>query len=777
MLPPLRLACSTNSPCLINQSLSIAQKLISNSVLSHRGLDDVVKMLVELESIVDESSQLKLLQTALVLLQATSHPSTEDAIGALLGLCFRSLVQKSKSKTLSSTAAATIRQAISLVFGYVDVSQEMARLEMSNELEQKDLTGTDSNDKPPMLLFSGRLPPLDHELAPAPTLIVAQHLLEDLIAIASGARPTWLKIPSLQRSLILEILDFALDQNVLLFSSIPEFRSTLSLRISQLLQAQLLDYLDAAAMGASIASSASAFRALLRCIRTVLSRYHMQLGNRAGTLIQTLLRGLGPPYPLYQRISIAQLVRYLLSDPSVVIHLFSTFDNHKDRKLDAINALVRTAADVVDDALKDSSAAYSSVSKTSTSLVRRMKSRQDTGREFAHPCEALDFLYEDRARGKALAMDGDHETATPDLQIAYLAMICVDSLIAYASSVKRITNIVCGNESTNVIAVKSPSEPAFLDDFEHPLRPLTGATRASQNSDDAFEASGKLNRASFEKEDYDVVLPDAMDEQVCVAVVAGSWRALLEVFRELLTSSESTTLVLSVLQGHQYFTEVCAFVGLQEPRDEFLQVLCDLSLKSTEADLWSYQASDRLSRTSSVRERRLHKRSSKDLVSTSPKDPTTIALSGTVSSPKRVGSEELREPDTAIVLTMKNVYAMKCLFRVIYYLSNVLDSAWERVLGTVISIDMVLHAPKTSVVSIGAMAKTSSLEPRGTNNSPGVGDGSVLSNEISDLLACASHLFQGTANMTDNAVVALLAGLRDVSLRTLPNATDVSQTK
>lgn len=76
----------------------------------------------------DENVQLKVLQTALTLLQSQWHPTSVDDIGAVLGICFRMLSSKGHKDTVVSTATATVRQAVALVFSYVDVGAEQARI-------------------------------------------------------------------------------------------------------------------------------------------------------------------------------------------------------------------------------------------------------------------------------------------------------------------------------------------------------------------------------------------------------------------------------------------------------------------------------------------------------------------------------------------------------------------------------------------------------------------------------------------------------------------------
>jgi hypothetical protein len=123
------------------------------------------------------------------------------------------------------------------------------------------------------------------------------------------------------------------------------------------------------------------------------------------------------------------------------------------------------------------------------------------------------------------------------------------------------------------------------------------------------------------------------------------------------------------------------------------------------------------------------------------------------------------------VLSPKNVQAMRTLFNIAHRLSAVLGPAWALVLETLNTLDRVLHSPKTTTLEV------SSAPGGGGAGGGGGADAGGLSSDLAILGAAATQLFEGTRDMDGEAVVALLSGLRDVSLRHLPHATQVSQPK
>lgn len=116
--------------------------------------------------------------------------------------------------------------------------------------------------------------------------------LAHLAFLPAGAPPTWLKSPSLPRTFVLELLDFVLTNSPAVFRQLPPFQALLSQRMTQLIQAQVQDHLDAGAAASSFATNNfTTFRALLRLTRTLLRSFYPLLGPRSGTLVQSLMAG------------------------------------------------------------------------------------------------------------------------------------------------------------------------------------------------------------------------------------------------------------------------------------------------------------------------------------------------------------------------------------------------------------------------------------------------------------------------------------------------------
>jgi hypothetical protein len=183
------------------------------------------------------------------------------------------------------------------------------------------------------------------------------------------------------------------------------------------------------------------------------------------------------------------------------------------------------------------------------------------------------------------------------------------------------------------------------------------------------------------------------------------------------------------------------------------------------------------------------------------------------------------------VLAPKNVQSMRTLFNIAHRLSNVLGPAWALVLETMNTLDKILHSPRTTTQagrarltgpqSLRACLRAGEPAAAGSSGSVprrphlpaslpeaaapacrGGGDAEqrrcrgvkisgafpfpvapgwlqevsaqsgepAMSSDLAILAAAASQLFECSSGMSREAVVALLSGLRDVSVRNVPGA-------
>ncbi|CAI7921397.1 unnamed protein product, partial [Closterium sp. NIES-53] len=110
------LACDTRQPRLCALGLSCVQKLVANNAVPPAALPDILTTLREHADGSEEAVQLKVLQTVLTVLQSQLHPKDEESMAIILGICLRLAGSTRQLDCVHSTATATLRQAIALIF-------------------------------------------------------------------------------------------------------------------------------------------------------------------------------------------------------------------------------------------------------------------------------------------------------------------------------------------------------------------------------------------------------------------------------------------------------------------------------------------------------------------------------------------------------------------------------------------------------------------------------------------------------------------------------------
>ncbi|RXK40656.1 hypothetical protein M231_02113 [Tremella mesenterica] len=184
LLSPITLGCKTKTPKIIGISLAALQRLVALSGLPTEHLPVVLQTLTSVSG-QGVDIQLKILQTILAVLTFNKDVH-DEVLGSALLLCFK--LQDSRVSVVSSTAAATLRQAVMVVFDRVSTDESSPSVQLSLPGDpQVDLTLTQSA----MDTFS---------------------IFSDLCLLtAEKAKPRLLKLSTLSRTFGLELIESILS--------------------------------------------------------------------------------------------------------------------------------------------------------------------------------------------------------------------------------------------------------------------------------------------------------------------------------------------------------------------------------------------------------------------------------------------------------------------------------------------------------------------------------------------------------------------------------------
>ncbi|KAL5227929.1 hypothetical protein ABZP36_016194 [Zizania latifolia] len=198
---------------------------------------------------------------------------------------------------------------------------------------------------------------------------------------------------------------------------------------------------------------------------------------------------------------------------------------------------------------------------------------------------------------------------------------------------------------------------------------------------------------------------------LCMAMVNSTWLIILDSLSLILMRSHGEAIILEILKGYQAFTQACGVLRAIEPLNSFLASLCKFTINNPNEG-----------------------------------DKRSISL-----SPGSKKSEMLVDQRDSIILTPKNVQALRTLFNVAHRLHNVLGPSWVLVLETLAALDRAIHSPHASTQEVSASVSRLSRETSGQYS-----DFHILS-------SLNSQLFESSALMNIAAVKSLLSALHQLS--------------
>lgn len=209
---------------------------------------------------------------------------------------------------------------------------------------------------------------------------------------------------------------------------------------------------------------------------------------------------------------------------------------------------------------------------------------------------------------------------------------------------------------------------------------------------------------------------------LCMALVNSTWLTILDSLSFILTRSQGEAIILEILKGYQAFTQACGVLRAIEPLNSFLASLCKFTINN----------------------------------------PNEGEKKSILQSPGSKRSETSMDQRDSIILTLKNVQALRTLFNVAHRLHNVLGPSWVLVLETLSALDRAIHSPHASTQEVSASVSKLSRDTSGQYS-----DFHILS-------SLNSQLFESSALMNIAAVKSLLSALHQLSSQHISGSSQLS---
>ncbi|KAH7661512.1 Protein Mon2-like protein [Dioscorea alata] len=208
---------------------------------------------------------------------------------------------------------------------------------------------------------------------------------------------------------------------------------------------------------------------------------------------------------------------------------------------------------------------------------------------------------------------------------------------------------------------------------------------------------------------------------LCLSMINSTWLTILNSLSLILTRSQGEAVVLEILKGYQAFTQACGVLRAVEPLNSFLASLCKFTINI----------------------------------------PNDLDKKSGLFSPGSKRSEHSTDQRENIVLTPKNVQALRTLFNVAHRLHNVLGPSWVLVLETLAALDRAIHSPHASTQEVSTVSRLTR-------------DTSGQYSDFNILSSLNSQLFESSALMHVSAVKSLLSALCQLSSQTVPGSLTVT---
>ncbi|KAI3370638.1 hypothetical protein L3Q82_007206 [Scortum barcoo] len=212
VVQPFLMGCGTKEPKITQLCLAAIQRLMSHEVVSEAAAGNIINMLWQLME--NGLEELKLLQTVLVLL-TTNTVVHDEVLSKAIVLCFR--LHFTKDNITNNTAAATVRQVVTVVFERMVAEDERFK----GIVEQPPPVQGNTNRRSVSTL--------------RPSAKDAYMLFQDLCQLVNADAPYWLVgMTEMTRTFGLELLESVLNDFPGVFLQHQEFSFLLKERVCPL---------------------------------------------------------------------------------------------------------------------------------------------------------------------------------------------------------------------------------------------------------------------------------------------------------------------------------------------------------------------------------------------------------------------------------------------------------------------------------------------------------------------------------------------------------------
>uniref|UniRef100_A0A3Q2YK08 Protein MON2 homolog n=1 Tax=Hippocampus comes TaxID=109280 RepID=A0A3Q2YK08_HIPCM len=330
VVQPFLMGCGTKEPKIAQLCLAAIQRLMSHEVVSEAAAGNIINMLWQLME--NGLEELKLLQTVLVLLTTNTVVHDENHIKSIFAivLCFR--LHFTKDNITNNTAAATVRQVVTVVFERMVAEDERFK----GIVEQPPPVQGNTNRRSVTTL--------------RPSAKDAYMLFQDLCQLVNADAPYWLVgMTEMTRTFGLELLESVLNDFPGVFLQHQEFSFLLKERVCPLVIKLFSPNIKFRQGSSSAASPAPVEKPyfpicmrLLRVVSVLIKHFYSLLVTECEIFLSLLVKFLDGEKPQWLRAVAVESVHRLCVQPHLLRSFCQSYDmkQHSTKVFrDIVNAL------------------------------------------------------------------------------------------------------------------------------------------------------------------------------------------------------------------------------------------------------------------------------------------------------------------------------------------------------------------------------------------------------------------------------------------------------
>uniref|UniRef100_A0A8C3XJG2 Protein MON2 homolog n=1 Tax=Chelydra serpentina TaxID=8475 RepID=A0A8C3XJG2_CHESE len=546
VVQPFLMGCGTKEPKITQLCLAAIQRLMSHEVVSEAAAGNIINMLWQLME--NSLEELKLLQTVLVLL-TTNTVVHDEALSKAIVLCFR--LHFTKDNITNNTAAATVRQVVTVVFERVVSEDERYK----GVIEQPVPVPGNSNRRSVSTL--------------KPCAKDAYMLFQDLCQLVNADAPYWLVgMTEMTRTFGLELLESVLNDFPQVFLQHQEFSFLLKERVCPLV-IKLFSPNIKFRQGSSTSSSPAPVEKpyfpicmrLLRVVSVLIKQFYSLLVTECEIFLSLLVKFLDADKPQWLRAVAVESIHRLCVQPQLLRSFCQSYDmkQHSTKVFrDIVNAL---------GSFIQSLFLVPSTGNTSTTVNQTGKGSNTSG-----------------------------GTASAQTNPGMLGMgggVTVLPAFEYRGTwIPILTVTIQGSAKATYLEMLDKVEPPTIPEgyamsvaFHCLLDLVRGITtmiegelgQAETDNQTRTEATSSSTQSS-EQQDLQSVSDQTDKEAVWEEMVNACWCGLLAALSLLLDASTDEAATENILKAELTMAALCGKLGLVTSRDAFITAICKGSL-------------------------------------------------------------------------------------------------------------------------------------------------------------------------------------------------------